>query len=117
MDFLNKILQYSFLIYFLIILSVIILIGFLYVFVKIKNKKSKVKFIYKGYKFKLVTNTLGVKKSMYWLLKKDFRKIIEEENQAVGIEIAKPFDFTKIRESNVLTADLLTALAVIVERL
>jgi hypothetical protein len=109
----TDLLKYSLLIYSGLILFIIISIVILYLYGKFKRKKV---YKYKGNKLKLVKNTLGVKKAIYFLFKTDFRKVIEEENKSLGFEYIKPFDITKLKEQNVLIADLMGALILISER-
>lgn len=82
---------------------------------KLQNLSKKKVYKYKNFDLKLVRNTLGVKKAIYWLLKVDFRKAIEDENKALGFEYIKPFDFTKLRE-DVKVDDVLSGIVVISEK-
>jgi hypothetical protein len=111
----------SILVYLCIIVTVIIVTVAIYFYSKYKIKRQRKEsqnktYKYKSYKLKLVKNTLGVKKSIYWLLKVKFREVIEAENKALGFEYVKPFDFTKLREQKVLVSDVLTALVIVSEK-
>lgn len=115
------ILKVAVIIYCCFIITVIISAVIIYFYIKYKQRKSrnineKKVYKYKSYKLKLVKNTLGVKKSIYWLLKVKFREVIEAENKALGFEYVKPFDFTKLREQKVLVSDVLTALVIVSEK-
>ena len=114
------ILKVAVFIYCCLIITVIILAVVIFFYLRYKQKKARKVtenkiYKYNNYKLKLVRNTLGVKKSHYWLLKVKFREIIEAENEALGFEYIKPFDFTKLRE-NVIVSDVLSALVVISEK-
>jgi hypothetical protein len=114
------ILKVAVIIYCCFIITVIVLAVIIFFYVKYKRNKARKAienktYKYKNYKLKLVRNTLGVKKSHYWLLKVKFREIIEAENKALGFEYIKPFDFTKLRE-NVTVSDVLSALVVLSEK-
>lgn len=115
------ILKVAVIIYCCFIITVIISAVIIYFYVKHKRNKARKAiedktYKYKNYKLKLVRNTLGVKKSIYWLLKVNFREVIEAENKALGFEYIKPFDFTKLRQDNVVVGDVLTALVIVSEK-
>lgn len=113
----TDILTYSIIIWALIVFTILIVIGIIYLYLKRKVKKQKDKvYKYKNYNLKLIRNTLGVKKALYFLLKQDFRKAVEDANTELGFEYVKPFDFTKIREQNVMVSDLLGAIVIICEK-
>lgn len=121
MELTNNLLFGAILVYILIILTILLLAVVFYFYLKLKIKKkkeSKLEKVYKyiNYNMKLVRNTLGIKKAIYFLLKQDFRKAIEDENNELGFEYVKPFDFTKLREQNVNVADLVGGIVIICEK-
>jgi hypothetical protein len=115
MNFINDIARYLFIVYAFVVVAFIFTAVFLFIVKKIKSRNYGV-YKYKGNKLKLVRNNLGVKRATFWLLHKDFKKIIEDENKALDKEYIKPFDFTKIRELKISSTDIQLSLVLIAEK-